>query len=117
VRTRAANPAGMVTKGGANAAKYVITTYAAPWSDKVAARNMVRFERKLELSGEGHRFFDLVRWGIAETTLNAYLKQESQVLTTALGGATYTAKAAFQPIPQDQIDLQGAAVLKQNPGY
>ncbi len=117
VRTRAANPDGMVKRGAANAAKYVITTYAAPWSDKVAARNAVRFERKLELSGEGHRFFDLVRWGIAETTLNAYLTQEGKVLTTALGGATYTAKAAFQPIPQDQIDLQGAGVLKQNPGY
>jgi starch-binding outer membrane protein, SusD/RagB family len=117
VRTRAANPAGMVQKGAANAAKYVITTYAAPWTDKVAARTAVRFERKLELSGEGHRFFDLVRWGTAATDLNAYLAQEGKVLTTALGGATYTAKAAYQPIPQDQIDLQGAAVLKQNPGY
>jgi starch-binding outer membrane protein, SusD/RagB family len=117
VRTRAANPDGMVKRGAANAAKYVITTYAAPWTDKAAARTAVRFERKLELSGEGHRFFDLVRWGIAETTLNAYLQQEGKVLTTALGGASYTAKAAFQPIPQDQIDLQGAAVLKQNPGY
>jgi starch-binding outer membrane protein, SusD/RagB family len=117
VRTRAANADGFVKRGAANAAKYVITTYAAPWSDKVLARTAVRFERKLELSGEGHRFFDLVRWGIAETTLNAYLAQEGKVLTTALGGATYTAKAAYQPIPQDQIDLQGAAVLKQNPGY
>jgi starch-binding outer membrane protein, SusD/RagB family len=119
IRTRAANADGMVkTKAGANAAKYVITTYAAPWSDKAIARNAVRFERKLELSGEGHRFFDLVRWGIAESTLNAYLAQEGKVLTTALGGATYkTGKAEYQPIPQDQIDLQGAAVLKQNPGY
>jgi starch-binding outer membrane protein, SusD/RagB family len=117
VRTRAANADGFVKRGTANAAKYVITTYAAPWSDKVLARTAVRFERKLELSGEGHRFFDLVRWGIAETTLNAYLAQEGKVLTTALGGATYTAKAAYQPIPQSQIDLQGAAVLKQNPGY
>jgi hypothetical protein len=118
VRTRAANADGFVKDGAVNAAKYVITTYAAPWSDKAAARNAVRFERKLELSGEGHRFFDLVRWGIAETTLNAYLAQEGKVLTTALGGATYkTGKAEYQPIPQDQIDLQGAAVLKQNPGY
>jgi starch-binding outer membrane protein, SusD/RagB family len=118
VRTRAANADGFVKDGTANAAKYVITTYAAPWSDKAAARTAVRFERKLELSGEGHRFFDLVRWGIAETTLNAYLAQEGKVLTTALGGASFkTGKAEYQPIPQDQIDLQGAAVLKQNPGY
>jgi starch-binding outer membrane protein, SusD/RagB family len=118
VRTRAANADGFVKDGTANAAKYVITTYAAPWTDKAVARNAVRFERKLELSGEGHRFFDLVRWGIAEATLNAYLTQEGKVLTTALGGAKFTPnKSEYQPIPQDQIDLQTAAVLKQNPGY
>jgi starch-binding outer membrane protein, SusD/RagB family len=118
VRTRAASPAGMVQKGGANAAKYVITTYAAPWTDKVAARKAVQFERKIELSGEGHRFFDLVRWGTAAAELNAYLSFEGKVLTTALGGATFTTgKSELQPLPQDQIDLQGAGVLKQNPGY
>jgi starch-binding outer membrane protein, SusD/RagB family len=118
VRTRAANPAGTVQKAGADAAKYVIKTYATPWTDKVAARNAVRFERKIELSGEGHRFFDLVRWGTAATELNAYLSFEGKVLTTALGGATFTTgKSELQPIPQDQIDLQGASLLKQNPGY
>jgi HSP20 family molecular chaperone IbpA len=28
-------------------------------------------ERRFELSGEGHRFFDLARWGIAETVLKS----------------------------------------------
>jgi starch-binding outer membrane protein, SusD/RagB family len=118
VRTRAANPAGTVQKAGADAAKYTIKTYATPWTDKVAARKAVQFERKIELSGEGHRFFDLVRWGTAATELNAYLSFEGKVLTTALGGATFTTgKSELQPLPQDQIDLQGAGVLKQNPGY
>ncbi|MDI9880383.1 RagB/SusD family nutrient uptake outer membrane protein [Flectobacillus longus] len=118
VRARAANPASWVTKNGAPAAKYVIGTYTAAWTDKAVARTAVRFERKLELSGEGHRFFDLVRWGIAESTINAYLSYEGAKLITALGSAKFTAnKNEYLPIPQTQIDIQGKDILKQNPGY
>ncbi len=118
VRTRAANPASWVQKDGKPAATYVISNYTTPWTDKVAARTAVRFERKLELSGEGHRLFDLVRWGTAVTEINAYLANESKFLNGTLGGAVFKAgKNEYQPIPQDQIDLQGASVLKQNPGY
>ncbi len=116
VRTRAANPDGRVKKGGADAANYVINNYTTAWTDKAAARNAVYFERKLELSGEGHRFFDLVRWGLDATAINAYLAYEGKLLPSPLGGATYTAKSKFQPIPQGQIDLHKGAV-KQNPGY
>ena len=118
VRTRAANPASWVTKGGKPAANYVISNYTTPWTDKAVARKAVYFERKLELSGEGHRFFDLVRWGTAATELNAYLAYESKILTTKFGGAKFTAgKNEYLPIPQSQIDIQGTDVLKQNPGY
>ena len=116
IRTRAANPDGRVKKGSADAANYVINNYTLPWTDKAAARNAVYFERKLELSGEGHRFFDLVRWGLDATALPAYLTYESKLLPSPLGGATYTAKAKYQPIPQGQIDLHKGAV-KQNAGY
>lgn len=117
VRTRAANPDGFVKKGGAPAAKYVIGTYKTAWTDKDAARAAVRFERKLELNLEGHRFFDLVRWGVADKELNAYLTFESKQLTGALGNAKFATKYELLPIPQSQIDLQGNDVLKQNPGY
>jgi hypothetical protein len=118
VRTRAANKDGFVTKGGAPAAKYVIGTYDAAWTDKAVARTAVQFERKLELGTEGQRFFDLVRWGTAAQELNAYLAYDSQKLPAAFGGAKFTAgKNELLPIPQAQIDLVGADILKQNPGY
>lgn len=119
VRKRAANPAGFVMKGGKPAANYVISEYpASQFATKESARTALRFERRLELGDEGHRFFDLVRWGIAEPTINAYLAYEGTKLPTTLGGAKFQANQdEYLPIPQTQIDLQGKDVLKQNPGY
>jgi len=120
VRARAANPAGFVVRaGGTPAANYVISLYpASQFATKEAARQAVRFERKLELSGEGHRFYDLVRWGIAEPTINAYLQYESRRLAAALGGSVFNKGVdELLPLPQDQVDLLGADVLKQNPGF
>ncbi|MEY2760817.1 MAG: hypothetical protein RLZZ96_717 [Bacteroidota bacterium] len=116
VRARAANPAGFVKKGGVNEANYEIEQYTS-FADKAAAQKAVRMERLLELATEGHRFFDLVRWGIDVPTLNAYLAHEAKILVTKFGGATYQATDKYLPIPQQQIDIQGTSVLKQNPGY
>ncbi|MBO0934230.1 RagB/SusD family nutrient uptake outer membrane protein [Fibrella aquatilis] len=119
VRARAANADGFVTGAdGKPAANYVIKPYTAPFADKAAARTAVQFERKLELSGEGHRFYDLVRWGVAGPVLNAFLAYESPKLSVGYGGAKFTpGKDEYMPIPQTQIDYQGKSVLKQNPGY
>ncbi len=119
VRARAANTAYWVkTSAGANAANYVISTYSTAFASKDAARAAVYFERKLELSGEGHRFYDLVRWGTASTVLNNFLAYESQKLPVGYTGAKFTAnKDEYMPIPQTQIDYQGTSVLTQNPGY
>lgn len=122
VRARAANSEHWVKENSdpdANAANYVIAEYPpSQFATQEDARTAVRFERKLELSGEGHRFFDLVRWGVAADVLNDYLAYESQYLVTKFGGASFTAgKNEFYPIPQAQIDIQGSDVLTQNPGY
>jgi starch-binding outer membrane protein, SusD/RagB family len=118
VRTRAANPLGFVLKAGKPAANYVISNYTAAFASQAVARTAVRFERKLELSGEGHRFYDLVRWGVAEPTLNAFITYEAAKLPTAYAGAKFTAgRDEYLPIPLTQIDYQGRDVLKQNPGY
>ena len=121
VRNRAANAAGFVMRGTAPAAKYTIKEYpASTFASKASATTAVRFERRLELGDEGHRFFDLVRWGIAAATVNDYLTYEGAGvrLPTTLGGSRFTAgKHELLPIPQAQIDIQGKDVLKQNPGY
>ncbi|HUP13745.1 MAG TPA: RagB/SusD family nutrient uptake outer membrane protein [Niastella sp.] len=116
VRARAANPAGWVKKtDGTPAANYKVGLYTS-FASQDYARTAVRFERRLELAMEGHRFFDLVRWGIAAETLNAYIGRE-KTRRTYLANAVFTkGKNEYYPIPQGQIDLTKGALV-QNPGY
>jgi len=115
VRQRAADSP-VLDDTGADAASYDVALYtAATFTDPTAA---LRMERKLELSGEGHRFYDLVRWGIAAETLNDYLAHEDALLNSPFVGASFTSgKNEYLPIPQNEIDLQGTEVISQNPGY
>ncbi len=119
VRNRAKNS--FLMEGGNPAANYVIEPYPASdtWAKDDATRNKVRFERKLELSGEGHRFYDLHRWGILKSAIDAYLAYEAPKLPSgALVGAAFTNNQdEYLPIPQAQIDLIGPDILRQNPGY
>jgi hypothetical protein len=99
---------------------YNISEYTATFSDQEAALEAVYFERKLELALEGHRFFDLVRWGRAEEVLNAFFDYESQIVPTIGVGQFDPSRNRHFPIPQNQIDLsvvEGVSILKQNPGY
>ncbi len=101
-------------------ANYYIGLYNTSWTDKSMARNAVRFERRLELGLEGHRFFDLVRWGIAAQYINDYLTVEKTRLPHLAGVSFVAGKNEYFPIPQQEIDLSnsnGKPLLKQNPGY
>ncbi|MBS1564743.1 MAG: RagB/SusD family nutrient uptake outer membrane protein, partial [Bacteroidetes bacterium] len=116
VRLRAANPANILytykdnTKpmGGFTttpAANYNVAAYPPGYMNASNALPVIYFERKLELACEGHRFFDLARWGTAAQTLNAYFQFERQITGDLSTGSFTTGKNEYFPIPQAQIDL------------
>lgn len=141
VRARSANPISWVYTYIDNsnplqgftdqpAANYKVGLYTGQFGQNGQdfAREAVRFERKLELAMEHHRFFDLQRYdkgtGYMAEVLNAYIKHETTIpgyQFDYMMGATFTkGKNEIFPIPQAQIDLTmdgGVSLLKQNPGY
>ncbi len=149
IRTRAGNTAGFLHTyvDDANPALGFTSTPAANYDIKpyggadgfVAkgkdyAREAVRFERRLELALEGHRFFDLQRYDLAQPgymsgLLNTYIPAEVQKWEFYLPGLTYDilkgaiftqGKNEIYAIPQSQIDqsnTNAGPTLKQNPGF
>ncbi len=116
IRKRASNPDGFVKEadGVTNSANYQISLYPS-FPDADYARKALRMERKLELGMEGHRYFDLNRWGITVEELNRALAYEK---TTPWGPMMYYVAVVgpediTYPIPQHQIDLSNNG-LKQN---
>ena len=117
IRNRAAASTGRLKKAdGTFPSKYNIKPYAATGWTQAYARKALQWERRLEFATEGSRFFDLVRWGIAEPTLNAYVTKE-KVRRTFLSTAKFTAgRDEYLPIPQAEITFTNG-LYKQNPGY
>ncbi|MBD0832582.1 RagB/SusD family nutrient uptake outer membrane protein [Aestuariibaculum sediminum] len=94
---------------------YNMGTYPMGMSKEDAIKALM-FERRLEFGMEGPRFFDLVRWGVAEQVLNAYLDVE-KTRKDFLANANFTAgRDEYYPIPQREIDFTGGLYV-QNPGY
>ena len=117
IRTRAANSTGKLKKlDGTFASRYNVKPYADAGWTQTFARKALQWERRLEFATEGPRFFDLVRWGIAEPVLNDYLNTE-KVRRTFLASGKFTAgRDEYLPIPQDEITFTNG-LYKQNPGY
>jgi len=82
-------------RGAANVLPAITTT------NKADLRTAIKKERRAEFAMEYERFFDLVRWGDTQNVL---------------GGAGYTAKCQYYPIPQAIID-KSQGKLTQNPNW
>lgn len=114
IRSRAATSTQRALDAGATDI-YGIDNYPMGLSQSEALKAL-KFERRLEFAMEGHRFFDLVRWGDAEQVLNEYLMNESS-RRDFLSNANFTAgRDEYYPIPQREIDFTGGLYV-QNPGY
>ncbi|CAZ96770.1 MULTISPECIES: RagB/SusD family nutrient uptake outer membrane protein [Zobellia] len=64
-------------------------------------------ERRVELAFENHRFFDLVRFGQAESVFSAF---------SSANNLGYSSTDLLLPIPQNEINLSNGS-MSQNPGY
>lgn len=87
-------------------ASYLVREYGAAGWTQDYARKAVRMERRLELALEGHRWFDLVRWGEAVSTVNAYYAKE-KALYPYLSNGHLSESDIFCPIPLEQADNAG----------
>jgi len=83
--------------------------------DQSGMREAIIDERVLELTGEGHRFFDLVRWGLAEKYLGENSAHAGPHPKSISGGTFTPGRDEVIWIPQSEI--QANVELSQNPGY
>lgn len=103
-----------------NAANYKIEPYPGPglypFDNAANALKAVQEETRLEFACQNHRFFDLRRWGILATTLNAYINDDVTFREFMVGATFIADEDDYWPLPQSQIDLQ-KGVLEQDPAY
>lgn len=99
-----------------NAANYLINLYPADGWNQDYARKALRWEYRLETALEGERFFDLVRWGIAEQTINSYINVEKDGRIYYANAHFTAGKDEYYPIPNNQYGFSGGKYV-QNPGY
>jgi hypothetical protein len=79
--------------------------------DKEAFRQAVRKERATELSFEGHRKYDLLRWGIFVPTIRGIKEPAMEIPKNNIQDFH-----VLMPVPQREIDISNGSIT-QNPGY
>lgn len=87
-------------------AHYAINEYPATGWNQDYARKALRMERRVELAMEGHRWFDLLRWGNAVEVMNKYYQTESRI-HSYYEGASISESDLYLPVPLDQLQNAG----------
>jgi starch-binding outer membrane protein, SusD/RagB family len=108
--TAARNSINLVRKRARNGNNTILPDVTATGADLFKA---LMHERRVELALEGHRFYDLVRWGIAHTVINEYYSQ-SPVLK--LSNPFQAGVHELFPVPLTEINNTNGVIV-QNPGY
>ena len=111
LRTRANNSARTIDYSvpGSSDACYTYAPSSALSMLGTATLDDVKHERRVEMYGEGDRFWDLIRWDETE-----------KFRTEDISGYKFKYNPATLgrwPIPQAQIILHAGGNLKQNPGF
>ncbi len=121
IRQRAGASTGKLKfANGTPTLSYKISTYQngvnCTWTHDFAWKALV-WENRLEFAMEGERWFDLIRWGMAESVLNDYFAKEMPRGRPWMKDGHFTAgRDEYMPIPQPQMNYS-YGVYKQNPGY
>lgn len=72
--------------------------------DPTDLRKAIRHERRVELAMEGHRWFDITRWGVAKEIMDAYKATETEEIKKHMGEFVKGKHELF-PIPEEEINL------------
>jgi len=118
VRQRAINSTTMLKKSdGSPHLNYKISLYKndATWTKEYAWKALM-FENRVETAMEGRRFFDLLRWGMLESTMNEYFKKERTRFSWMNNAVFVAGRDEYRPIPQLQLNW-AKGIYVQNPGY
>ena len=121
IRARANNSVSKYIQYAANQIRTL--GYYQSGVSKEEARKYLRWEKRLEMAMEPERYFDLRRWGLASSTLNAFFASEKEgnydgtAFAGYYGDAFYTAgKNEYWPIPYNQL-FYVPGLYTQNKGY
>jgi len=91
--------------------------YLASIATKEDMRELIRNERRIELSFEGHRFWDLRRWGVNlnETARGLFFNGTNYQEIPSVETRNYQSFATYMPIPNSEI--LKFSELEQNNGW
>ncbi len=91
--------------------------YLASINNTEEMRDLIRNERRLELSFEGHRFWDLRRWGLSlnETAKGYFYDGSNYVELPSVEIRNYQSFATYMPIPN--AETIKFSELEQNNGW